>query len=89
MLLWRKEKGDISLKNIQLNLSMPDMVVATESELKMMLASRLYEIGQLSLGQAADVAGFTKRAFIEMLGKYNVSLFSQTVQELREDASNA
>jgi len=77
------------MKQFQLNILLPDMTVTTESELKMTLASRLYENGQLSLGQAADVAGFTKRTFSELLGQYGVSLFSQTPEDLREDIANA
>ena len=77
------------MKQIQLNLSLPDMLVATESDLKMTLAARLYENGHLSLGQAADLAGLTKRLFAELLGQYGVSLFSQNLVTLHEDVSNA
>ena len=77
------------MRQIQLSIPLPDMVITTEAELKMTLASRLYENGLLSLGQAADVAGITKRTFSELLGHYDVSLFSQTLEELREDIANA
>ncbi len=77
------------MQNIQLNIMLPDMTDATEAQLKMTLASKLYENGQLSLGQAADVAGLTKRTFSELLGQYGVSLFSQSLEELREDILNA
>jgi len=65
------------------------MTSSTETELKMMLASRLYESRQLSLGQEADAAGLTKRTFSELLRQYGVSLFSQTLDELRKDIVNA
>ena len=77
------------MKQMQLTIVLPAMTSATEAELKMILASRLYENGQLSLGQAADVAGLTKRTFSELLGQYGVSLFSQTPEELREYIVNA
>jgi predicted HTH domain antitoxin len=77
------------MKQVQLNISLPDMSVATEAELKMTLASHLYENGHLSLGQAADLAGLTKRTFSELLGQYGVSLFSQAPEELHEDIINA
>ena len=77
------------MRHIQLDITLPEMSTTTDADLKMTLASRLYENGQLSLGQAADVAGLTKRTFIELLGKYDVSLFSQTSEELREDIINA
>lgn len=53
-----------------------------EHELVMTLASKLYEEGKLSLGQAADMAGLTKRTFAELLGKYNVSIFNQDIDDL-------
>ena len=77
------------MKNVQLNIILPDMLGTTEAELKITLASRLYENGRLSLGQAADAAGLSKRTFAELLGQYGVSLFSQSVDELREDIANA
>jgi predicted HTH domain antitoxin len=77
------------MKQIQITIPLPDLTAATEAELKMTLASRLYENGQLSLGQAADAAGLSKRAFTELLGQYGVSLFSQTPEELRADIANA
>jgi len=49
----------------------------------------LYETKVLSLGQAADVEGLTKRAFIEIMGQYNVSLFLMSADELRKDIANA
>jgi len=77
------------MKQIQLTITLPEMTTESEAGLKMMLASRLYETERLSLGQAADVAGLTKRTFAELLGQYGVSLFSQTPEELREDIVNA
>jgi predicted HTH domain antitoxin len=65
------------------------MLRITELDLKIMLAAKLYEKRELSLGQAADAAGLSKRTFAELLGKYDVSLFSQTPEELREDILNA
>ena len=77
------------MRNISLTINLPDTTVATELELKTMLAAKLYERNSLSLGQAADVAGLSKRAFAELLGSYNVSLFSQNTEELHQDILNA
>ena len=77
------------MRNISLTISLPDTTVTTELELKTMLAAKLYERNALSLGQAADVASLSKRAFAELLGSYNVSLFSQNPEELRQDILNA
>jgi predicted HTH domain antitoxin len=77
------------MKNIQLNIPLPDMSSMTELDLRIMLAAKLYETEQLSLGQAAAAAGLSKRTFTELLGNYGVSLFSQNVEGLREDIANA
>ncbi|GAB3413497.1 UPF0175 family protein [Niabella aquatica] len=60
-----------------------------EREAKTMLAARLYEKGSLSLGQAAELAGYTKRAFMEVLGSYDVSVFNYSETELEKDILGA
>jgi predicted HTH domain antitoxin len=72
-----------------LYLNIPDSVDKGDNELAMIIASKLYEDGTLSSGQAADLAGLSKRAFIEMLGKYGVSVFSKSVDDLESDIANA
>ena len=59
----------------RLVLELPDTVNLNEQEAKSLLGASLYENGTLSLGQAADLAGYTKRTFMEILGKYKVSIF--------------
>lgn len=58
-------------------------------DLAMLVATRLYEQGKLSLGQAAEVAGLTKRTFAELLGSYNVSIFNFPASDLSKDVVNA
>ena len=77
------------MRNVSLTISLPDTDITTELELKTMLAAKLYERESLSLGQAANVAGLSKRTFAELLGNYNVSLFSQNIKELQQDILNA
>ena len=55
----------------------------------MIVAAKLYEDAILSSGQAAQIVGLSKRAFIEMLGKYGVSVFSTSVSDLHSDMANA
>lgn len=71
------------------SLNIPDNVDINESELKIILAGELYERERLSLGQAADLAGLSKRAFIEILGKFGFSVFSQSEEDLLSDIENA
>ncbi|GAB3809352.1 hypothetical protein GCM10028819_50730 [Spirosoma humi] len=72
-----------------ITLTVPDSLDLDSQELAMLVASRLYEQGKLSLGQAADVAGLTKRTFAELMGSYNVSLFNFPVSDLASDVANA
>ncbi|EPE82864.1 hypothetical protein LEP1GSC021_4536 [Leptospira noguchii str. 1993005606] len=59
-----------------LTLELPDGLNLNEQALRMTLAVKLYEAGQCSLGQAAGVAGVTKRSFIETMGAFGGSIFS-------------
>lgn len=67
----------------------PDSLKMNDFELKMLIASKLFEDGKLSSGQAAEIVGISKRTFVELLGKYNVSLFGYDFEELEEDIENA
>ena len=69
-------------------LTLPNSVDVSDFEIKMIVAAKLYEIGKLSTGQAADLAGLSKRAFLELLGEYDVSVFSYDENELKEDLKN-
>lgn len=75
------------MRTLQLNI--PDSVEKNDTELAMIIAAKLYEDGILSSGQAAELAGLTKRTFIEMLGKYGVSVFSKSLDDLETDIANA
>ncbi len=75
------------MKVVKLNI--PENLDIKSAELAMIIASRLYEQGKLSLGQAAEVAGLTKRTFAELLGKYNVSIFNYPESDLSRDVANA
>jgi predicted HTH domain antitoxin len=57
----------------------------SEDEAKLLLAIKLYEVGKASLGQAAKLAGFSKRAFMEILGRYKVPVFNYSPEELRQE----
>lgn len=66
-------------------LQLPENVVLSEDEIKMIVAARLFDLGELSSGQAAKLAGITKREFIESVGRYGVSIFQYTAEELERD----
>ncbi|MDZ4845993.1 MAG: UPF0175 family protein [Chitinophagales bacterium] len=54
-----------------------------EAEVKMAVAAVLFERGFFSSGQAADFADITKREFLENVGKYGVSIFGETEDDLK------
>jgi predicted HTH domain antitoxin len=68
-----------------LEIDLPAGVELSEFDLKMTLAAKLYEDGTLSGGQAAKLAGVSKRTFIESLGKYGVSVFGYDAEGALED----
>jgi predicted HTH domain antitoxin len=75
------------MKTIQLQV--PDDVDLKDSDFAMIIAAKLYEDGKLSSGQAAQLAGLSKKTFIELLGKYGVSVFSNSLSDLHSDIANA
>jgi predicted HTH domain antitoxin len=72
-----------------LTLKIPDSVELNDKEALMVIASKLYDQGKLSLGQAADLVGLSKRAFMEILGLYGVSVFNFPPSDLEHDANTA
>jgi predicted HTH domain antitoxin len=72
-----------------LTLQIPDTLDLDDSEVAMVLASKLYEQGKLSLGQAAELSGHSKRTFMELLSNYNVPIFNYDPSEIANDIKNA
>ena len=72
-----------------ININIPEMLDLNAAQLSMVLASKLYEESKLSLGQAAEMANLSKRAFAELLGSYSVSIFNYPATDLIEDVANA
>ncbi len=67
----------------QVTLAIPSSV--TEEEARFYLAMKLFEVGRLSCGQAAALAGYSKRTLIELLGKQGVAVVNYPIQELPDD----
>jgi len=74
---------------INYQIQLPDSLKIGDFDLKMLVATKLFEDGRLSSGQACKIVGISKRAFIEVMGKYNVSLFGNNIQDLEDDFANA
>ncbi|GHB59705.1 UPF0175 family protein [Persicitalea jodogahamensis] len=72
-----------------LTLQIPDTLDLDNREAAMLLAAKLYEQGKLTLGEAAELAGYSKRTFMELLGRYDVSVFNYDPSEIANDIENA
>lgn len=72
-----------------MTVNVPENFAMNEQELSFFLAAKLYEQRMLSMGRAAEMAGVDKRTFIENVGKYGVSIFNYTAEELKEELENA
>jgi predicted HTH domain antitoxin len=73
-----------------------DILIATgstpkqlEQEFRLLLAAKLFEVGRLSLGKAAEIAGLPKPRFMDDLGRLGVPIINldddQIADELRDD----
>ncbi|MGA2733888.1 MAG: UPF0175 family protein [Syntrophobacteraceae bacterium] len=59
------------------------------NELKLAAAVKLYELGKLSSGAAAELAGIPKPLFLSKLADYGVLTFRLSEEELGRDLQNA
>ena len=58
-------------------------------ELKMLAAVKLYELGKISSGKAAALAGIDRVSFLLGLHRYRVSVFNYTSEELEREVAEA
>ncbi len=54
-----------------------------------MLAVKLYEMGKLSSGRAAELAGMSRISFLQFLAELDTPIFDLTKEELERDFNNA
>ena len=64
----------------ELKIELPPNI--STSEARLLLTIKLFETGKLSLGQAAKLAGYSKRTFIELLGKMGVPAINYPDEDL-------
>jgi predicted HTH domain antitoxin len=66
-------------------------VQTTEEELdaliRLMAALKMFELGKLSSGNAAKLAGMSRVEFLEACGRYNISAFNYSPEELEAELS--
>lgn len=81
----------------EITLSIPDETAlaldlgpeAMAAELRLAAAVELYEVGRLSSGAAAGLAGIPRTLFLTKLADYGVATFRMTREELAEDLARA
>lgn len=80
------------MSNRQITISVPDDILAAEnldetafaSELSLMAALKLYELGRLSSGRAAERAGISRVEFLAALDRYRVFPLEAELRDLEQ-----
>lgn len=58
-------------------------------EMRVAAAVKWYELGEVSQGKAAEIAGLSRAGFIDALARYKVSVFQYTAEELAQELGDA
>lgn len=56
--------------------------------LRLMAALKMFEMGQVSSGKAAELVGMTRVDFLATCGRYRVSVINHPPEDLAEDCRN-
>ena len=70
-----------------ISVNLPDMNIK-EDEIKLLLAMKLLEEKTVSLGKAAEIAGYTEKAFVEVLLHRGVAPLIYTDLDLDKEMRN-
>jgi len=71
-----------------ISFDLPDLNIK-EDELKLLLSVKLLEDGTVSLGKAAEIAGYSEKAFVEVLIHRGVSPLKYSELDLDREMRNA
>ena len=56
-----------------------------EHHIRLMAALKMFELGKVSSGKAAELAGMSRVEFLETCGRYRVSVFNYSPEEAEEE----
>ena len=56
-----------------------------ELQLRLMAALKMFELGKISSGKAAELAGMSRVEFFDACGRYRVSIFNYSPEDLEEE----
>ncbi len=73
---------------MSISVNLPEMNIK-EDEVKLLLAIKLLEEGLVSLGKAAEIAGYSEKAFVEILIKRGVPPIKYSDLDLNKELRNA
>jgi len=68
--------------------TLPEMNIK-EDEVKLLLAIKLLEEGIVSLGKAAEIAGYSEKAFVEILVHKGISPIKYSKLDLEKELKHA
>ena len=60
-----------------------------ERKLRFLVAAKLYELGRVTSGRAADIAGMQRVPFLNELGRYRISVVNYSADELSREIEEA
>ena len=81
----------------KITLDVPDEVLISlkkspsefSRDILLLSAIKLYQMGKLSSGRAAQLAGQSRVSFLQNLARFDVPIFDMTAEELKRDLENA
>jgi predicted HTH domain antitoxin len=56
-----------------------------QAQIRLMAALKMFELGKLSSGKAAELAGLSRAEFLEMCGRYRVPVFNYAPGEIEDE----
>lgn len=56
-----------------------------EQHIRLMAALKMFELGKISSGKAAELAGMSRVEFFEVCGRYRVGIFNYLAEEARKE----
>ncbi|MBI4613633.1 MAG: UPF0175 family protein [Planctomycetes bacterium] len=55
------------------------------SQIRLMAALKMFELGKISSGKAGELAGISRVEFLDMCGRYKVSVFNYAPEEFEKE----
>lgn len=71
-----------------ISVTLPEINIS-EEDLKLLLAIKLLEEGLISLGKASEIAGYSEKAFVEILLHKGIAPIKYQKLNLDKELSNA